>query len=352
MSRFLADTTFASAEDHAHCRAAIRQGSRTFYAASLILPPSIRRPAYGLYAFCRLSDDAIDLGGGSPDALGRLQARLARACDGRPLPFPADRAMADLMRTYAIPREVPVALLEGLGWDTEERRYETLDDLLAYATRVAGTVGIMMTLLMGVREPEALARACDLGCAMQLTNLARDVGEDARAGRLYLPHTWLREQGIDPAKFLANPVADEAVKAVVARLLAEADGLYARAQAGIARLPLACRPAIYAAALIYSEIGRALEVLSLDSVGHRARVSGRRKIELLARAFAVAPMLSTSATMSCLPQAAFLLDAVVRSPAPVPRATGSVIGPLELGTRFIRVLDMFERLERAGEFGD
>eukprot|EP01037_Dinobryon_pediforme_P021714 gene21714-22658_t len=125
-------------------------------------------------------------------------SRLARARDGRPLPFPADRAMADLMRTYAIPREVPEALLEGLGWDTDGRRYETLDDLLAYATRVAGTVGIMMTLLMGVREPEALARACDLGCAMQLTNIARDVGEDARAGRLYLPHTWLREQGIDP----------------------------------------------------------------------------------------------------------------------------------------------------------
>ncbi len=352
MSRLSSDAFFASVEDHARCRAAIRQGSRSFFAASLVLPRAVRRPAYGLYAFCRLSDDAVDLAGRAPDAIARLRLRLDRVCEGRPLPFPADRAMADLMRDYAIPREVPEALLEGLTWDAEERRYETFDDLLDYAARVAGTVGVMMTLLMGVRDPEALARACDLGCAMQLTNIARDVGEDARAGRLYLPLAWLRDADVDPDAFVGDPRTCPALAAITARLLAEADAIYARAQAGIARLPLSCRPAILAAALIYAEIGRALEALSHDSIGQRARVSGRRKLELLARAVATAPTLAASVPAPALPQVAFLIDAVARHPAARLAPRRKAAAPRDLVARFVRVLDMFERLERAGEFGD
>ena len=105
----------------------------------------------------------------------------------------------------------------------------SLEALHGYAARVAGTVGVMMTLLMGVRDAAALARACDLGVAMQLTNIARDVGEDARAGRLYLPLDWLDEAGVDRDRFLAAPAPSPALARVVARLLAEADRLYARA---------------------------------------------------------------------------------------------------------------------------
>ena len=248
---------FADAKDYAACRAAIRQGSRTFFAASLLLPARVRQPAYGLYAFCRLSDDAIDLDGGSPFALDRLRDRLARAYEGRPLPVAADRAMADVVRRFAIPRALPEALFDGLAWDAQGRRYEDLIDLQDYAARVAGAVGAMMTLMMGVRTPEALARACDLGVAMQLTNIARDVGEDARAGRLYLPLRWLREAGIDAEAFLANPVLSPQLQGVIARLLTEADALYDRARGGIALLPIACRPAILTAARLYAEIGRA-----------------------------------------------------------------------------------------------
>jgi len=189
------DASLAAREDYAACREAIRQGSRSFFAASLLLPGKVRTPAYGLYAFCRLSDDAVDIEGGSSAAVERLRERLSRAYEGDPHPIAADRAMADLVRRYAIPRTVPEALLEGLAWDAEGRRYETLEGLHDYAARVAGTVGVMMTLIMGARDPQALARACDLGSAMQLTNIARDVGEDARAGRLYLPLLWLREAG-------------------------------------------------------------------------------------------------------------------------------------------------------------
>jgi len=343
------ESRYASIEDQAACRDAIRQGSRTFHAASLVLPASVREPAYGLYAFCRLSDDVIDLDGGSLGALDRLRERLDRAYEGRPLAIAADRAMADLVRRFAIPRALPEALLEGLAWDAEGRRYEDIDDLFDYAARVAGTVGVMMTLTMGARAPQALARACDLGIAMQLTNIARDVGEDARAGRLYLPLRWLRDAGIDPDDFLARPVASAALKSVIARLLDQAERLYRRAHNGVACLPLICRPAILAAALLYAEIGRELERRSLDSIANRVRVPGARKAALLLRSLAMWPWLSNEPLIPPLRAADFLIDAVARSPAP-PRGRKSGIG--DLRQQFLRVLDIFERLERAERYGE
>jgi phytoene synthase len=341
---------FATAQDHAACRDAIRQGSRTFFAASLLLPPGVRQPAYGLYAFCRLSDDAVDLAGGSPFALERLRDRLARAYDGCPLPYAADRAMADLVGRFTIPRALPDALLEGLAWDAQGRRFEDLADLHDYAARVAGTVGMMMTLIMGVRSPVALARASELGVAMQLTNIARDVGEDARAGRLYLPLRWLREAAIDPAAFLAEPVSSPPLRAVIARLLDEADKLYETARAGVSLLPLACRPAILSAALLYAEIGRELERLSLDSIAHRARVSAPRKAQIVAKAMLAAPWRAPAPPVLALDAVFFLIDAVTKAPAP-PRPERDATR-LNVRAQFLRVLEMFERLERAEQFGE
>jgi phytoene synthase len=346
----LSEGGFATARDHAACRAAIRQGSRTFFAASLLLPSGVRQPAYGLYAFCRLSDDAVDLAGGSPYALDRLRDRLARAYDGCPLPYAADRAMADLVRRFAIPRALPDALLEGLSWDAQGRRFEDLADLQAYAARVAGTVGMMMALIMGVRSQVALARASELGVAMQLTNIARDVGEDARAGRLYLPLRWLREAGINPAAFLIEPVSSPPLREVVARLLDEADKLYARARAGISLLPISCRPAIVSAALLYAEIGRELERLSLDSIAHRARVSAPRKAQLLARAMLAAPWRTPAPPVRTLDAVFFPIDAVMRAPMPpLPERNAK---RLKVQVQFLRVLEMFERLERAEQCGE
>jgi phytoene synthase len=116
----------------------------------------------------------------------------------------------------------------------------------------------MMCVVMEVRDPHALARACDLGVAMQLTNIARDVGEDARAGRLYLPTDWLEEEGIDIDAFLANPQPTPEIRRIVKRLLAEANRLYFRSEPGIARLPVDARPGIFAARHCYDAIGRKL----------------------------------------------------------------------------------------------
>ena len=170
---------FATPADCAACRAAIRQGSHSFYLASLMLPVAIREPAYAVYAFCRMADDLIDRDEGGADAIAALGLMLDRIYDGRPAAHYVERGFADVVQRFAIPRAVPDALIEGLGWDAAGRRYATLDDLKSYAVRVASSVGIMMTLVMGRRDPDVLARACDLGVAMQLTNIARDIGEDA-----------------------------------------------------------------------------------------------------------------------------------------------------------------------------
>jgi phytoene synthase len=311
MQEFLSDALVASVVDHAACRGLICDGSKSFYAASLVLPKAVRQPAYALYAFCRVADDAVDLDSGKQAAVARLQMRLDRAYAGRPLPDAVDRAFACIVHRYSIPRALPEALLEGLLWDAEERRYDDLSGIFDYSARVAGAVGAMMAVLMGVRAPHAVARACDLGCAMQLTNIARDVAEDAREGRLYLPQAWLREEGIEPDDWLRAPVFDARIKRLVRRLLTHADELYARAEPGIDALPLACRPGIYAARRIYAEIGRVLETQDCDPSKARAYVPTSRKLQLLGQAMVDAGR-SSSLPLDAptLPEVRFLVEAV------------------------------------------
>ena len=335
--------------DMAACRALLKGGSRTFHAASKVLPRKVADPAIALYAFCRLADDAVDLGNDRPAAVARLRERLDRAYRGQPMNLAADRAFADVVAKFGIPRELPEALLEGLAWDAEVRRYETLQNLSAYAARVAGSVGAMMTLVMGQRAPEIVERACDLGVAMQLTNIARDIGEDARAGRLYLPLQWLREAGIDPDAWLAKPVFTPAIAAIVQRLLDSADALYARATLGIARLPLACRPGIYAARALYAEIGRELERGGLDSISRRAVVSTNRKLTVLARMLVLLETEWTPARrlgpMAQLDESRFLVEAVAATPLrDATRLPKQRTRPVE--DRVIWVIDLFARLER------
>lgn len=299
-----------SSDDLAACRTLLRAGSRSFHAASLLLPRRVRDPATALYAFCRLGDDAVDDAADPQAGLAGMRARLDAAYAGAPQDHPADRAFAATVAQYAIPRALPEALLEGFAWDAEGRHYETLEALHDYAARVAGTVGAMMALVMGVRSPAALARATDLGTAMQLTNIARDVGEDARMGRLYLPTSWLTEAGLHRESLLAAPQHSPALAVVVARLLDEATRLYARGAAGIGLLPRDCRPAIRAAHRIYAEIGAEVARSGYDCVGTRAVVRGRRKLALLMRCWLPALRHAGVPGLPALAANAFLVAAV------------------------------------------
>ena len=266
------------------CVEMMRGGSKTFFAASRFLPPRVRSASIALYAFCRVADDMVDQGGVIEDSLRVLHHRLDLMYAGTPMDTVEDRALSIVVHRHALPRHLLDALLDGFAWDGHGRQYETMEDLHGYGARVAGSVGAMMCWIMGPQQASTLARACELGVAMQLTNIARDVGEDARNKRIYLPLEWMREEGLDPATWLLRPECNPAVQRVISRVLDEADRLYKRSMAGIAELPRDCRSAILAAGLIYGEIGNELRSLGLDSVNHRAVVSGFRKALLLTQA--------------------------------------------------------------------
>ena len=335
------------------CRALMRGGSKTFFAASLLLPPRVRAPATALYAFCRLADDAIDHGADPVAEMHALQARLDAIYQGRPGPEDADRALAQVVHAFAVPRALLDALLEGFLWDTQGRRYHTLSDVMAYGARVAGTVGAMMALVMETRSPAALARACELGVAMQLTNIARDVGEDARNGRLYLPRDWLAQAGVDADAWLREPRFTPAIAGVVRRLLDEADQLYRRSTYGIAELPRDCRPAINAARKVYAEIGHQLSRDGLDSVSRRAVVSGRRKLVLIAASTGamLLPAPGGSDGLAPLPEIAFLVDAVQAGGLPARMGREPAVPRRSFDERMIWAADLFARLAEQDQRG-
>lgn len=287
----------------------------------------MRLPTVALYAFCRTADDAVDdLSLTTRDARMRAATSLCERLDnvyGACKPVgPVERAFANVALVHRIPRALPEALVDGMRWDAEGRDVPTLGALEAYAARVAGSVGVMMTLIMGVRDPSALARACDLGVAMQLTNIARDVGADGALGRVYLPTTWLRDEGLTREQALdlaRTKTFDARLGRVTARVLRRADVLYTRAEAGVPALPRDCRAAILGARLVYADIGTVLEHHGYDSVTQRAVVSAPRKLWLLAvaraRSFALTSPSASSpeATEPPLEATRFLVDAVARA---------------------------------------
>ncbi|MEM0900266.1 MAG: phytoene/squalene synthase family protein [Pseudomonadota bacterium] len=296
-------------DERAACDAAIRAGSKSFYAASLLLPPKTRKAARALYSFCRTSDDLVDDGNEDGTATAKLAARLDAIYAGRSYPILADRAFAGVVAEHGISRVIPDAMIEGFVWDEQSRDYETEADLLDYCARVASTVGVMMAQIMGCRDRHSLARAADLGLGMQLTNIARDVGEDAERGRLYIPSQWLREEGVEPQDFLQNPELSEGLQRCVERLLALADSFYSRALSGVASLPLNCRPAIRSAALIYQAIGNEIRKNNHNSVDMRASTSTRKKLGLITLASATPFPLIPTNRAAPHPSVAFLVDA-------------------------------------------
>ena len=275
-----------------------------------MLPKRLHDRTAALYAFCRVADDAVDLGTDVQAAIARLHQRLDRVYAGTPEPDPVDRAFCNVVQVCGIPQAIPRALIEGFEWDAQKRRYATAPELDAYCARVASTVGVMMTLLFGKRSPALLARACDLGMAMQLTNICRDVGEDARAGRIYLPLDWLVEAGVDQEELTLRPAHSPALASVVKRVLDRADACYRRADLGMTLYPYDCRLGVRAARLIYADIGHVIARNGYDSVSTRAYTSKARKLLLLVKALPVLLKRRRGCNEPANPAVRFLVDAV------------------------------------------
>ncbi len=274
-------------------RISIRQGSKSFAAAARLFDPSVREDAYMLYAWCRHCDDQIDgqvLGHGAVGLdpllaaakLAELEDKTRRALAGQSLDDQAFAAFQRVAERHTIPSRLPLELLEGFRMDVEGRTYQTLDEVLLYAYRVAGVVGEMMARVMGATEPDVLRRAADLGLALQLTNIARDVVEDAKGGRVYLPAEWLGPLAGAPAK-MADPANREAVFEATARLIAAAEPYYLSARWGLPALGFRSAWAVAAAAGVYRQIGR--RVLRLGAAGLERRATTTR-VDKLAKMLA------------------------------------------------------------------
>eukprot|EP00127_Corallochytrium_limacisporum_P005051 Clim_evm6s198 gene=Clim_evmTU6s198 len=260
----------------------LNKGSSSFWAASLLLPKDVRKTTVQIYAFCRIADDMVDESGEPERAINILTERLDRVYVGRPIDDPIDRSLFDAVMRVGLPRNILGALLEGFLWDANKKQYKTISDTLAYCARVAATIGVLMTVTMGVVDQETLARACDLGVVFQLVNISRDVGEDARKGRCYIPSEWLEAEGVNVQAWLSNPHPCSAISKCTERLLSVADNIALNADEGIARLPWNCQMAIASARRIYCDIGRIVRQDYERSFTVRSRTSTLRKLWLVA----------------------------------------------------------------------
>jgi phytoene synthase len=284
----------------AAARATIAHHSKSFALASRLLPAAIADDAVVLYAYCRRADDAIDLAPPAEHAarLRDLRHEVDALCAGDSL----DDALLAAFQRVVVRRRVPRAYLDeliaGMEMDACDVRYATWEDLTRYCYRVAGTVGLMMCHVMGVRRAEALAHAAHLGMGMQLTNIARDVLEDWGRGRLYLPDEVLSASGAPDLRARLGEAfpggAAGAVARATAAVLERADAYYRSGDAGLRHLSPRCGFAVRTARRVYSRIGAEVRAQGCDPFAGRAIVSTHRKLLAAGRA-ALATVLSPTA---------------------------------------------------------
>lgn len=276
----------------AYGRVVLGRNGKSFRFASAFLPRGVADDAAILYAFCREVDDAVDEAPSAEEAR-RAGARLAEELSGDAAPRLAVAAFLQLAARRGIDLRYARDLLAGVRADAEGPvRIFDDDELLTYGYRVAGTVGAMMCPLLGVDDPRALPSAIDLGIAMQITNICRDVLEDLRHDRVYLPATRLRAAGLEPDDLVRGDVDRAALASVVRDLLRLADRFYDRGDAGMRFIPLRARVAILVASRVYREIGvRLLERHGGDPLHGRTVVPLAGKLVAALRAVLALPAL-------------------------------------------------------------
>lgn len=279
----------------AKARLAMEEGSKSFAAASRLFDRTTRERVWLLYAWCRRCDDIADAQekggalGDQSDAAKRLRSiRLltGRALDRMPTADLAFDAFGLVARETAITPEMAEDVIAGFALDAAEWRPRTEKDMMQYCYHVAGAVGVMMGVVMGVArdDEEMLDRACDLGLAFQLNNIARDIEEDDAAGRCYLPLEWLAESDIPPGQHM-KPMFRRELVSLVAQMLDIAEAHEAASRLGAKNLPFRSRWAVLSAARIYGAIGRKVRKQGAAAWDHRIYISGAAKARHVAAAY-------------------------------------------------------------------
>jgi phytoene synthase len=274
--------------------AEITKKSRSnFYYAFLALPRARREALYAVYAFCRTVDDIADAGGDAgPDAqrraLAEWRADVARCYDAGATPHhPIARRLAAAVRAYPIPRAALEAIVEGVEMDLDQRTYESVDDLYPYCYRVASAVGLCCIEIFGYTDPRTRDYAVSLGTALQLTNIIRDVGADARAGRVYLPQDDLKTFGVTDDELREGRMSDRFVKL----MLHQADRARGFYQKAWAAFPQADARSLVPAEImgrIYRALLDEIEARGFAVFDERITVPARRKVAIALRCWTAA----------------------------------------------------------------
>ena len=289
------------------CQRVVRRHARTFHLASVFLPPQKRRAAFALYAFCRVADDIVDRADkaravgaqAGPEVIAALAAhegKLRNALAGTPCD-PVFRELDRVMKAFGVSEAVLRELLDGVAMDLAPVRYETWADLSQYCEGVAASVGEMCTYVFGVQGDAevrtiALRYARTLGLAMQLTNILRDVGEDAQRGRCYLPVQDLAAFGLTPEDIVEGKLVatDPRWQRFMMQQVARARALYEAAMPGIPLLSTDAQRCAWACAIGYSGILGAVERIGFDSLARRARLGTMERLGVLFRVWQARPV--------------------------------------------------------------
>lgn len=264
----------------------IKKGSKSFSLASLFFSQKEKEASWKLYSWCRYCDDLID---DEPnpalmkEKLTELKTKTQELLTHNSPNFYLS-GMFEVIGQFKVPMNYPMDLLRGMEMDVEGRRFHSLEELEDYCYCVAGTVGLMMCHILGIREEVALKHAVSMGNAMQLTNIARDISEDRQKGRLYLPLNWLAEKNISEDELFKTENQKNLVL-FQERLLKRADELYHEGLEGLKFLSLRSSWAVLIAAMIYADIGRVIRKNPELSLKERAIVSGRRKLSIVILSF-------------------------------------------------------------------
>lgn len=272
---------------YTRCRRITRRHAKTFYMATRFLPNHKQRGIFAIYSLCRYVDDLVDEAEDQQlshqDIKRRLdlwKQKLQDTYAGRSSDHPVLIAFSDVLRRYHIPIEMPFELMEGVGMDLFKNRYESFDEVYDYSFKVASIVGLMTSQVFGYQSNEALGYAVDLGIAMQLTNILRDVGEDLEKNRIYLPQDELRKFGVSEEDLFNHKLTDS-VKELLAYQISRARRYYNRSDKGVAMLAEDSRLPVYLARHNYSRIMDKIEENSYNVFDLRAYLNTTEKLSII-----------------------------------------------------------------------